>query len=457
MGRNIEHILALLFVLFNTCYLFQEMKITPTEYSWNGNFVPSFPIQGIYDQKYNDTTDPTLPPGNWDYEDNKLSSWNNYKTNFGNFTELRDSDNNLYGWKMNTHDYNADWDVVGSLWQGSSGLNLADLGPQGVMHSTAEAYFGSGQTVISLKEGYGLSAQTSTHDDLVLIGFCNNLDDLSKNALTEDYDFRGATFHTLSGDDRVYIRNIGRAAIDLGNGDSGRTDTVDIDDGDDVVAIHGNSYDFRIFGGNGNDVFFWYVDENKQSTSWLGPSFFGTGGWGDALWGGTGTDRLVMVIPTDTEIVIGTDSTPDSGYFQFVKVDGEWSPDETTEDNVYTRYCGTCGINEGDNRKTAIFRYSSIDGSVYTGHFYVTNMEEIQIGVGEEAKVYEIDDINGDLILNNDLTPLEEPEFPTQYCKKTDDSKITSDGNTIYRKMISQTFMNMIIFSLFSFLFFFRF
>ncbi|KAJ6252385.1 hypothetical protein M0813_14237 [Anaeramoeba flamelloides] len=379
--------LLLLFVLAVSSY--ESMKVTPDQYSWNGKFKPTFPIEGLFDSKYNSETDTPLPPGDWDWEDSSLANWRNFKDNLGNFTELFDENGDQFGWKLVTHETNADWDALGSYWEGSAGLNLAGLGPEGKIHSTGDTAFGSGPTVLSFLDAWSLDARTSTNDDLVLIGYCNNLDDPSKRSPDGKFHFQTATIHTLSGNDRVYVRDIGRAAIDLGNGNSGRTDTIDENDGDDIVAIHGNSYDFRMFGGNGNDVFFWYVDENNQEENWLGPNFFGSGGWGDALWGGDGTDRLVMVIPTDTTIVNGTGYTS-KGTFRFVKVDGEFSSDQPTESDLYARYCVTCGTHEGDNRKTAIFEYRSEDESVFTAWFYVTNIEELQIGIGENAKVYEV-------------------------------------------------------------------
>ena len=56
-------------------------------------------------------------------------------------------------------------------------------------------------------------------------------------------------------------------------------------------------------GGEGNDVMVWYVDDNVQTTTWLGPNFFGGGGHGDALWNDSGTDRLVLAVPTDSPVV----------------------------------------------------------------------------------------------------------------------------------------------------------
>ena len=44
---------------------------TANEYSWNGVWTPSFPLEGMFDNEYFDGHDgsPILPPGHWDYED----------------------------------------------------------------------------------------------------------------------------------------------------------------------------------------------------------------------------------------------------------------------------------------------------------------------------------------------------------------------------------------------------
>jgi hypothetical protein len=225
------------------------------------------------------------------------------------------------------------------------------------------------------------------------------------------WDINTTTIHTGPDKDWVFIQDLDRSAVDLGNGSDGRTDSVDVNDGNDLVELRGNTHDFRVFGGNGDDTAVWYVDDNVQVTPWLGPNFFGSGGWGDALWNDEGTDRLVLAVPPSTRIVT---KSPQPGALFVKPSDGSFIPDKPTEDDPYARYCIECG--KGPNgRKTVIMEYVSEDGGrVDTGYFYVTAFEELQIGVGPNARVYAIDDVRGALVPAPDLQPFAPPAFPPQ-------------------------------------------
>ncbi|KAJ5076078.1 hypothetical protein M0811_06940 [Anaeramoeba ignava] len=413
------------------------MIVTPNNYSWDGSVNPTFPLSGLYDDYYN--SDPlVLPPGNWDWNET-----NHDTANLILFLILKNG--NQFGWRFIGNDYpSTDWEARGDFWQGSSGLNWANLGTNSALHSTGGGNLGNVRFKWSsscLKNSWSLDFRTGDSNDLVLIGYCDHLSNPNAKSTSTDFHFQTATIHTKSGADRVYVRDISRAAIDLGNGANGRTDTVDATDGDDVIAIHGNSHDFRIFGGAGNDVVFWYIDENLQSTAYLGPNFFGTGSWGSALWRDSDTDRLVLVIPTSTE-VIEAGSTP-AGKLRVVGVDSSYVVDTPTEDDVYARYCITCGVSS-TSRKTLILEYRDISDQILTGYFYVTDFEEIQVGVGQGAKVYEIDDVNGHLNYNSNLQPLEEPNFPSQYCQPI----IVSNSNILENQIYFFVFGFLLLFLL---------
>jgi len=147
----------------------------------------------------------------------------------------------------------------------------------------------SGSDVLTFCESYSLHFRTggsstgsARNDDLVVAGCDPNPD--------RTFDITTTTIHTGPGRDRVFVRDLDRAAIDLGDGADGRTDTLDPNDGDDPVVLRGNTHDFRVFGGNGSGTFVWFVDDNVQQTAWFGPDFFGGGGFDDALWDDEGID-----------------------------------------------------------------------------------------------------------------------------------------------------------------------
>jgi hypothetical protein len=191
---------------------------------------------------------------------------------------------------------------------------------------------------------------------------------------------------------------------------------IDPTDGNDTVIFRGNMLDFRFFGGNGNDTAVWYVDEVNQSSLWLGPNFFGGGGSGDAIWGDTGIDTLVLVIPTDTKII---NITPKEPGELLVRVPQDYPEtiewDSPVFNDIYARYCVVCGISN-TNKKTVFLEYNKKDGTVFTGYFFVTDFERLQLGVGSNATVYEFDNVNGTVTLNQYITKYTPPTFPQEYC-----------------------------------------
>ena len=174
--------------------------------------------------------------------------------------------------------------------------------------------------------------------------------------------------------------------------------------------------DFRFFGGNGDDTAVWYADEVNQADTWLGPNFFGGGGSGDAIWGDKGIDTLVLAIPSDTKI---TDKTPTQPGELLIRIPSDYSTnvvwDNPVYNDIYARYCISCGISK-DNKKTITLEYNKKDGTVRTGYFTVTDFERLQIGIGADAKVYDLDSINGKATLNPLLPKFTPPEIPNGYC-----------------------------------------
>jgi hypothetical protein len=291
------------------------------EWSWDGSWTPAdgeLPPDGLFDDEYNDGHDgtPVLPPGEWDYEDDDddIANWRNFENNLGRFDPLLDSSDRQYGWLFVGVAPSVDYQGPAAYFEGSTGVDYLDLGPNGSIHSFGAGNLGAGPDVLIFDGSWALDFRTGTtadggsnDNDLVIAGCNPNTDG--------EFEILTTTVHTGPGHDWVFVRDISRAAIDLGNGDGGRTDTLDISDGDDMVVLRGNTHDFRVFGGNGDDVFVWFVDDTIQSTTWLGPNFFGGGGWGDALFSENGVDRLVLAVPTDTEMVTST-PTPASWCFR---------------------------------------------------------------------------------------------------------------------------------------------
>lgn len=392
---------------------------TANEWSWNGSWAPAaadFPVPGLLDDEYGDGHDgtPVLPPGEWDWNDagNDLANWRNFESNLGSFDPLMDSMGRQYGWRLVGVSPSVDYQGPAAYFEGSSGTDILDLGPMGSIHSFAAGNLGDGPDVLVFDSSHSLDFRTgsslsgsSRDDDLVIAGCRPNTDD--------GFDVLTTTVHTGPGNDWVFVRDISRAAIDLGNGESGRTDALDPADGHDLIVLRGNTHDFRVFGGRGDDVAVWHLDDNVQTVTWLGPNFFGGGGKGSALWDDPGTDRLVLAVPADTRMVTST-PTPNGGLL-VMPTDGEFVDDPPTAADPFATYCVECGTGPG-GRKTIILEYNSADGSVHTGYFFVTAFEELQVGVGEGARVYRLDDVAGTATLDETLEASPAPGFPPEMC-----------------------------------------
>jgi len=394
----------------------------PNEWSWNGSWEPDFPVPGLLDDEYFDghpgpggEPTPVLPPGAWDWDDpgDDLANWRNFETNLGSFEMLLDAEDRHYGWRLRANDPAAcDYSGPAEYFEGSSGADILDLGPGGLLHSFASGNLAAGPDVLVFKESWSLDFRTgssesagSVDDDLVMAG-CGESPDGSFDVMT-------STIHTGPGSDWAFVRDISRAAVDLGNGAGGRTDAVDPLDGGDLVVLRGNTHDFRVYGGGGDDTVVWYVDENVQTTAWLGPDFFGSGGWGDAAWDDAGTDRLVLAVPAGAPIVTATPTPP--GSILVRATTGDLVIDEPTAGDPFARYCVECGTSTG-GRRTVILEYVSADESIRTGYFFVTAFEELQVGVGSGALVYAIDDVAGEAVSIPSATPFVPPSWPSEDC-----------------------------------------
>ncbi|MCB9868147.1 MAG: hypothetical protein H6816_16095 [Phycisphaerales bacterium] len=255
----------------------------------------------------------------------------------------------------------------------------------------------------------GIRSNPATDNDLV-VGGCT----IDK---VPGYEFETATVHTGPGDDWIFARDMRAAAIDAGNGANGNTSYIDPYDGDDWVMLHGYMKDIRVFGGAGDDVVFWHLDEMVDADiSFFGPNFFGEGGAGNAIWAEGGTDRMVFGVSPDT-LIVDAMPTPPGGML--VRIwDGDTDEiwwDEPVYDDPFARYCITCGTSD-TGRKTMNLEYLSPDGTIFTGWFWVTNFEEFQFGVGTDARVYRVDDVHGVLVEAPDLKPILPPEYPYWYC-----------------------------------------
>jgi hypothetical protein len=403
---------------------------TANQYSWDGSWTPGeadFPLPGLYDDLYFDghldaggKTTPILPPGEWDWGGQpNLSNYNNFAKNIGTFALLQDRASRAFGWRL--VGTSADMTVFSgpaAYFEGSSGADIVVLGTHGDIASIT-GNLGEGPDVLVTATSHALDYRTGSSltgsardNDLLVLG-CTAHPDGS-------FAIETTTFHTGPGADWVFVRDLQRAAIDLGNGDGGKTTVVDPTDGDDLVVLHGNTYDFRVFGGYGNDTFVWYVDENVQNTAWLGPNFFGGGGDDLAVWSDPGVDRLVMVVPTATTLVTVT-PTPNGGFL-VQATSGVHVEDGPTQSDPYARYCGECAGPDG--RKTVRMEYNSADGKVKTGYFGASAVEELQIGVGADAKVYRVDSETGMATLDPSLAPYVPPSPPT--CADVDRLLVTS-------------------------------
>jgi hypothetical protein len=124
-----------------------------------------------------------------------------------------------------------------------------------------------------------------------------------------------------------------------------------------------------------------------------------------------------MVVPPETTISDKT-PTPPGGLLVRILADYDdaiwW--DEPVYEDLYARYCITCGTGAG-GRKTVTLEYKAKDGPVFTGYFWVTAFEELQLGLGPSALVFRIDDVNGKLLPAPDLQPIDAPAPPPWACK----------------------------------------
>ncbi|GMV39088.1 MAG: hypothetical protein AMXMBFR64_08040 [Myxococcales bacterium] len=397
-------------------------------YSWDGSFEPTqsdFPMAGLFDDEYFDghktwtgEVSPILPPGKWDWNDanDDMANWKNFAGNIGKFEMLVDDEGNHYGWRLLGNDPDAiDYAGPAAYFEGSPGIDVLDLGPSGLLHSFTSGNLGDGPDVLIFDGSWSLDFRTgsslsgSKWDNDLVIGGC--IPDAGPG-----YQFKQATIHTGPGSDWIFALDMGGAAIDAGNGDGGKTDVLDPTDGDDLVVLRGNMRDFRVFGGMGDDTAVWYVDEGKESIAFLGPNFFGGGGSGEAVWGDPGTDRLVLVVPPDTKIV---DKTPTPPGALLVRIVADYAKDIWWDGPVigdpFAKYCITCGTGPG-GRKTVTLEYKSATTPAFTGYFWVTAFEELQLGVGPDAKMFRIDDVAGKLIPAPDLLPYDPPGPPGGVC-----------------------------------------
>jgi hypothetical protein len=398
----------------------------PNEWSWNGSWTPAdgdFPLAGLFDDEYFDghldrdgNPSPILPPGRWDWSDpdNDLANWRNFETNLGSFELLADGAGHAYGWRLLGVTPEAiDYSGAAEYFEGSSGAERFDLGPDGAIHSFGSGNLGDGPDELVFRRSWSLDFRTGSsltggaHDDDLLVAGCGDNPDGS-------FDVETTTIHMGPGRDWAFVRDISRAAIDLGDGEGGRTDALDPSDGDDLLVLRGNTHDFRVMGGNGNDVVVWYADDNVQTTTWLGPNFFGGGAWDAAIWGDSGTDRLVLAVPVGTAIVSATPTPPGSLLVRTTA--GDFIQDDPTVADVFARYCVECGVGPG-GRKTVILEYVSADERVRTGYFYVTAFEELQVGVGEGATVYALDDVAGTATALDGATAFLPPAWPDERCR----------------------------------------
>ncbi len=398
----------------------------PGECSWNGSWTceaDGFPMACLLDGEYNDghaggdgSPTPVLPPGQWDWNDadDDLANWRNFATSIGSFEMLLHGESLHHGWRLVGLDPGAvDFSGAAAYFEGSCGTDVLELGARGSLHSFASGDLGDGPDVLVFWKSWSLDFRTGSvassagrDDDLVAAGCGANPDG--------SFDVMTSTVHTGPGSDWVFVRDISRSAVDLGNGASGRTDTMDPLDAGDLVVLRGNTHDFRVMGGRGDDVAVWYVDDNVQTTTWLGPNFFGGGGWGDALWSDDGIDRLVLALSPETPVVSTTPVVP--GSLLVRATTGALVDDEPTAADPFAHYCIECGTGPL-GQVTLILEYVSSDGSIDTGYFYVTSFEILQIGTEPEAALYVLDDQAGTATPTTGVDAYLPPAWPEHLCE----------------------------------------
>jgi len=379
--------------------------------------------EAVYDEKYfdghiqNGKPTPILPPGRWDWAaaNNDLATWKTFKNTIGDLKLLKNAQNQPIAWQLIANaPGGVDYTGSAPYFEGSSLSDIVNLGAQGALHSFSGSLRG-GPDILVFNKAWAIDFSTSSvqagaanDDDLVVAGCdVNN---------TSAFDIQGASIHTGAGSDRIFVRDAKAAGFDAGNLD-GVTSNLDPQDGDDIVVYRGNMLDFRFFGGRGNDTAVWYADEGKQTTAWLGPNFFGGGGAGDALWNDPGKDRLVLVIPKDTQMISSGATQPGQ---LLVRILNNYNPnidwDDPTVNDPKAKYCITCGVGP-QGRKTLTLEYRSKSDHIHTGYFWVTAFEELQIGLGPQALVYTLNDILGKATLDPSLTPFEPPPLDPKYCQ----------------------------------------
>lgn len=395
-----------------------EDSSAANQYSWDGSWSPAetdFPLDGLFDE-----THEYLPPGKWGWDgecdcpgDEGLAIYENEFVEKGlDFEPLSDDAGHQFGWRLVGTDENPmTLDHRGDNFEATPWVDIIDLKLDGELAGTGPGEetdginLGDGPDMLRYGIGHSVDMRTGSDtrgawidNDLVILG-------TERIAGLNEYDVEGTTIHTGPGSDLVFARNFGPAAIDLGNGLAGRTDTTDTADGNDIAVLQGNMRDFRVYGGYGDDIFIWYVDE-VYDDRWLGPNFFGGGGWGDALWEHPGTDRLILAVNPQTQIVSARsahDNNPGS-ILCFVYDDYSPTADAPMEGNLYAQYYGTAP--EGPNGEhTLTLSYRSADGAVFTHDFYATSIELIQLGIDETAVVYEVNQITGELLQTDSVPP----------------------------------------------------
>lgn len=376
----------------------------------------------LFDDKYCDGHDwagkptPVLPPGKWDWNEanNDLANWKNFETTVGTMSLLKDIDNEPYGWRLNgLQPSMVDFAGPAAYFEGSAGRDIVNLGAKGKIHSFS-GRLSAGPDVLVFNSSYLLDFSTSeitgsaADDDDLLVAGCDVNNDSA-------FDIKTTTIHTGSGADELFVRDAAQSAFDSGNL-GGMTSDLDPQDGDDVTVLRGNMLDFRTFGGTGNDTVVWYADEVRQNTPWLGPNFFGGGGSGAALWDDQGTDRLVLAIPRDTKLITSGATQPGQLLVRVLpnyNAAIQW--DAPTVNDPKAKYCVTCGVSP-TGRKTVTLEYRSANGAVNTGYFWVTAFEELQIGVGADARVYSLNDVTGVATLTPTLAPYTPPTLDPAHC-----------------------------------------
>ncbi len=391
-------------------------------YSWDGSWTPEqgdLPPEGLYDIQYcdghlvNGQPSPILPPGAWDWTSETgsvavLASWNMFRQNIGTFGLLEDDTGNAFGWVLTPAAPQSPLiNYFVDPFHGSAGVDVLNLGLAGRIAYTGGLRLGDGPDMVYCGTAAAADWRTGSSEtgslqdnDLAVLGGASPLP-------AGQFDIMTSTVHCGPGRDLVYVTNIGRAAVDLGNGENGRTDALDPHDGGDMAVIAGNAYDFRIFGAKGPDTIVWLVDQVNQDTPWLGPNIYGAGGWDEAKWD-CDTDRLVLGVPVNTP-VLSNPGAPTAKGTVTLRISPDY-PDEPvvdgpTEQDPYARYQPNGGIGP-NGAKTVTLEYVNLAGTVKTGYSGITSIEELQIGIGPDAPVYAIDQTTGEAALDADAEPL---------------------------------------------------